>query len=116
MVPHGAGRMCCWWWCLRCGGYCYGSNRPVVNGVCVVAVVAADATNQVVSVLLSCCGYPCCDNKSNILCHFVLPQVFVEAMSHQSVPHDGVEGSGVYMREVFRGKLPCGLKRGVHVP
>jgi small subunit ribosomal protein S5 len=44
-------------------------------------------------------------------------QTFVEGLLGQSVPHDGVEGSGVYMREVWHGKeLPCGLKRGVHVP
>jgi small subunit ribosomal protein S5 len=42
---------------------------------------------------------------------------FVEALLGQSLPHDGVEGSGVYMREVFYSNaLPCGLKRGVHVP
>jgi small subunit ribosomal protein S5 len=44
-------------------------------------------------------------------------QTFVEGLLSQSVPHDGVEGSGVYMREVWMGRqLPCGLKRGVHVP
>ena len=43
-------------------------------------------------------------------------QVFVEAMGNQSLPHDGVEGSGVYMREVYAKKLPCGLRRGVDVP
>jgi len=42
---------------------------------------------------------------------------FVEALSGQSLPHDGVEGTGVYMREVYHAKtLPCGLKRGVDVP
>jgi hypothetical protein len=42
---------------------------------------------------------------------------FMEALLGQSLPHDGVEGSGVYMREVWHGReLPCGLKRGVHVP
>ncbi|WIA36472.1 hypothetical protein OEZ86_007772 [Tetradesmus obliquus] len=45
-----------------------------------------------------------------------LVQVFVEAMSNQSLPHDGVEGTGVYMREVYAKKLPCGLRRGVDVP
>ncbi len=47
-----------------------------------------------------------------------LVQVFVEAMSQQqSPPHDGVEGTGVYMREVYgKAKLPCGLIRGVDVP
>lgn len=41
---------------------------------------------------------------------------FVEALSSQSLPHDGVEGTGVYMREVYHAKtLPCGLKRGVDV-
>eukprot|EP00775_Hariotina_reticulata_P013786 gene13786-13907_t len=44
-------------------------------------------------------------------------ELFVEALSNQSVPHDGVEGSGVYMREVYPWKkLPCGLRRGVDVP
>ena len=38
----------------------------------------------------------------------------------QSVPHDGVEGTGIYVREVFRRNgvkdtLPMGLKRGVDV-
>lgn len=42
---------------------------------------------------------------------------FVDGLLGQSVPHDGVEGSGVYMREVFHSRtLPCGLKRGVDVP
>lgn len=42
---------------------------------------------------------------------------FIDALLGQSLPHDGVEGSGVYMREVYYAKqLPCGLKRGVHVP
>jgi hypothetical protein len=50
------------------------------------------------------------------LCRAVRLQVFVEAMSNQSLPHDGVEGSGVYMREVYAKKLPCGLQRGVDVP
>jgi small subunit ribosomal protein S5 len=46
-----------------------------------------------------------------------LLQTFVEAMSNQSLPHDGVEGTGVYMREVYAKKqLPCGLRRGVDVP
>jgi hypothetical protein len=41
----------------------------------------------------------------------------VDRLLGQSVPHDGVEGSGVYMREVFYSRtLPCGLKRGVGVP
>eukprot|EP00879_Flechtneria_rotunda_P001675 GHRR01001835.1.p1 GENE.GHRR01001835.1~~GHRR01001835.1.p1 ORF type:complete len:360 (+),score=95.85 GHRR01001835.1:159-1238(+) len=44
-------------------------------------------------------------------------QVFVEALTQQSLPHDGVEGSGIYMREVYpRKQLPCGLVRGVDVP
>ncbi|KAF8065626.1 mrp5 [Scenedesmus sp. PABB004] len=42
-------------------------------------------------------------------------QTFVEAFGGQSPPHDGVEGSGVYMREVLK-RLPCGLRRGVDVP
>jgi len=47
----------------------------------------------------------------------IATQLFVEALTTQSVPHDGVEGSGVYMREVYPWKkLPCGLRRGVDVP
>lgn len=34
----------------------------------------------------------------------------------QSAPHDGVEGGGVYVREVYhRAKLPYRLRRGVDV-
>jgi small subunit ribosomal protein S5 len=43
-------------------------------------------------------------------------KTFVDAMSSQSLPHDGVEGSGVYMREVFPGRLYWGLQRGVDLP
>lgn len=44
-------------------------------------------------------------------------RLFVDALSSQSLPHDGVEGTGVYLRERYWGhRLPCGLKRGVHVP
>jgi small subunit ribosomal protein S5 len=44
-------------------------------------------------------------------------QTFVAAMSAQSLPHDGVEGSGVYVRERVGGRdLGWGLKRGVDVP
>lgn len=42
---------------------------------------------------------------------------FLNVLTNQSVPHDGVEGSGVYMREVYHKKtLPCGLQRGVDIP
>lgn len=42
---------------------------------------------------------------------------FLEGMAGQTMPHDGVEGSGVYVREVYpTSRLPTGLKRGVHVP
>jgi hypothetical protein len=33
----------------------------------------------------------------------------------QTLPHDGIEGSGVYVREVLP-RLPTGLRRGVDVP
>lgn len=50
---------------------------------------------------------------------FYVAQCFQEALALQSVPHDGIEGTGVYVREVFRpprgNKLPLGLERGVHV-
>lgn len=50
---------------------------------------------------------------------FYVAQCFQEALSMQTTPHDGVEGKGVYVREVFnsrRGaKLPMGLQRGVDV-
>jgi ribosomal protein S5 len=52
-------------------------------------------------------------NKANLV------KLFVEALGKQSLPHDGVEGSGVYIREVLRPagrRLPYGLQRGVHVP
>lgn len=40
-------------------------------------------------------------------------QCFLEALQRQTTPHDGVEATGVYMREVYyRKQLPCGLKRG----
>lgn len=42
---------------------------------------------------------------------------FVNALVGQSLPHHGVEGSGLYIREVFAGKkLPFGLRRGVDIP
>lgn len=43
-------------------------------------------------------------------------KAFMHAVTSQGLPHDGVEGSGVYVREVYhRGKLPLGLQRGVDV-
>lgn len=47
-------------------------------------------------------------------CLSLLPsQCFLEALQRQTTPHDGVEATGVYMREVYyRKQLPCGLKRG----
>jgi hypothetical protein len=42
---------------------------------------------------------------------FYMAAAFKEALSQQSVPHDGVEGSGVYVREVLKGELPMGLVR-----
>eukprot|EP00877_Chromochloris_zofingiensis_P006345 jgi/Chrzof1/1964/Cz10g28050.t1 len=41
---------------------------------------------------------------------------WLDALGTQSIPHDGVEGTGVYMREVYHKKLPYKLQRGVHVP
>ncbi|KAG2438245.1 hypothetical protein HYH02_010944 [Chlamydomonas schloesseri] len=65
---------------------------------------------------------------------FFVAQCFLEALQKQTTPHDGVEATGMYIREVFRsgggggggggsansgggggGALPCGLKRGVDV-
>lgn len=47
---------------------------------------------------------------------FFVAQCFQEALSRQSAPHDGIEGTGVYVREVLPGsRLPYGLKRGVDV-
>jgi ribosomal protein S5 len=43
-------------------------------------------------------------------------KAWLQAVTTQSPPHDGVEGGGVYVREVFhRAKLPYGLRRGVDV-
>jgi ribosomal protein S5 len=43
-------------------------------------------------------------------------KIWLQAVTGQSLPHDGVEGSGVYVREVYhRAKLPFGLRRGVDV-
>jgi ribosomal protein S5 len=43
-------------------------------------------------------------------------KAWLQAVTNQSLPHDGVEGSGVYIREVYpRAKLPFGLRRGVDV-
>lgn len=49
-------------------------------------------------------------NKLNVI------KLWLHALKNQSLPHDGVEGSGVYMREVLPGKLPYKLQRGVDVP
>ncbi|PNW79232.1 hypothetical protein CHLRE_09g407100v5 [Chlamydomonas reinhardtii] len=50
---------------------------------------------------------------------FFVAQCFQEALQKQTTPHDGVEATGMYIREVFRGgpggRLPCGLRRGVDV-
>lgn len=46
---------------------------------------------------------------------FYVAQCLQEALATQSMPHDGIEGTGVYVREVYNGKLPMGLKRGVDV-
>jgi hypothetical protein len=44
-------------------------------------------------------------------------QAWLHAVTTQTPPHDGVEGGGVYLREVYhRPKLPFGLRRGVDVP
>jgi len=44
-------------------------------------------------------------------------KAWLHAVTTQALPHDGVEGSGVYVREVYhREKLPLGLQRGVDVP
>jgi small subunit ribosomal protein S5 len=55
-----------------------------------------------------------CKNK------FYVAHCLKEALAKQSAPHDGVEGSGVYVREIFHGtglggKLPMGMKRGVDI-
>lgn len=40
----------------------------------------------------------------------------LEALAKQSTPHDGVEATGMYVREVYHSaKLPAGLRRGVDV-
>lgn len=42
---------------------------------------------------------------------------FLAALAKQATPHDGVEGTGTYVREVYyRPKLPMRLQRGVDVP
>ena len=47
---------------------------------------------------------------------FYVAQCLQEALATQSMPHDGVEGTGVYVREVYNAaNLPMGLERGVHV-
>ncbi|GFR46973.1 hypothetical protein Agub_g8625 [Astrephomene gubernaculifera] len=48
---------------------------------------------------------------------FFVAQCFQEALLKQTTPHDGVEATGMYVREVYHKKhLPWGLKRGVDVP
>ncbi len=51
---------------------------------------------------------------------FYVAQCLQEALAMQSAPHDGVEGTGVYVREIFNSNrgakdLPMGMQRGVHV-
>jgi small subunit ribosomal protein S5 len=44
-------------------------------------------------------------------------ELWLQALQQQTLPHEGVEGTGVYIREVWAGKkLPMGLQRGVDVP
>lgn len=40
---------------------------------------------------------------------------FLEALQKQSLPHDGVEGTATYVREVYYKKLPMRLQQGVDV-
>lgn len=41
-------------------------------------------------------------------------KAWLQAVCNQAAPHDGAEGSGAYIREVYhRAKLPYGLQRGV---
>lgn len=43
---------------------------------------------------------------------FNLVKCFMEAVQRQTLPHDGVEGKGVYVREVYSGhKLPFNIQR-----
>lgn len=42
---------------------------------------------------------------------FFVAAAVLEALQKQNVPHAGVEGSGVYVREVFSRRLPMGLQR-----
>ncbi|EFJ40605.1 hypothetical protein VOLCADRAFT_99580 [Volvox carteri f. nagariensis] len=47
---------------------------------------------------------------------FYVAQCFQEALLKQTTPHDGVEATGMYVREVYaRKELPYGLRRGVDV-
>ena len=47
-------------------------------------------------------------NRRNVV------KLWLAALSSQSLPHDGVEGTGAYVREVYhKTKLPYKLKRGV---
>eukprot|EP00195_Chlamydomonas_chlamydogama_P007572 CAMPEP_0202906518 /NCGR_PEP_ID=MMETSP1392-20130828/39235_1 /ASSEMBLY_ACC=CAM_ASM_000868 /TAXON_ID=225041 /ORGANISM="Chlamydomonas chlamydogama, Strain SAG 11-48b" /LENGTH=352 /DNA_ID=CAMNT_0049595063 /DNA_START=164 /DNA_END=1223 /DNA_ORIENTATION=+ len=62
---------------------------------------------------------------------FYVAHCLLEALTRQSTPYDGIEGTGVYAREVWQPfhntpardvpdldlqQLPMGLRRGVHVP
>jgi hypothetical protein len=52
--------------------------------------------------------------RAHKCCHPL--QTFMDAFGQQqTLPHDGIEGSGVYVREVLP-RLPTGLRRGVDVP
>ncbi|MEW5306957.1 MAG: hypothetical protein WDW36_009384 [Sanguina aurantia] len=42
---------------------------------------------------------------------FFVAQAFLEALQKQSTPYDGVEGTGMYMREKYSKSLPAGLKK-----
>uniref|UniRef100_A0A7R9V1V9 S5 DRBM domain-containing protein n=2 Tax=Chlamydomonas euryale TaxID=1486919 RepID=A0A7R9V1V9_9CHLO len=50
---------------------------------------------------------------------FFVAQCFQEALARQNAPHDGIEATGVYLRETLRssgGGLAVGLQRGVGAP
>ncbi|GLC61826.1 hypothetical protein PLESTB_001807700 [Pleodorina starrii] len=54
--------------------------------------------------------------RGNLSNKFYVAQCFQEALLKQTTPHDGVEATGMYVREVYRHKeLPYGRKRGVDV-
>ncbi|GIL55964.1 hypothetical protein Vafri_11429 [Volvox africanus] len=47
---------------------------------------------------------------------FYVAQCFQEALLKQTTPHDGVEATGIYVREIYaRNELPYRLTRGVDV-